>query len=221
MACIFIVEDEPVIREELTVILQQALYTVAVTDTFSDIPGQIMANGADLLLLDVCLGDCSGIDICKEIRKTSDIPIIFLTARTDSMDELNGILSGGDDYITKPFQVPILLARIAAVLKRAAKGNRERTMTHKGVTLDVSRCSLFYANASVELTKNEMKIMDLLFQNADAYVSRVDLIDYLWENQIFIDDNTLSVHMTRIREKMKTIGIVDFVETGRGLGYRI
>lgn len=137
------------------------------------------------------------------------------------MDELTGILRGADDYITKPYQVPILLARIAAVLKRT-KGIREATsFTRKEVMLDVSKCCLFYREKSVELTKKEMKILHMLFQNSGSYVGRMDLIEYLWENQIFIDDNTLSVHITRIREKLKTLGVSDFIETKRGVGYRI
>lgn len=220
---IFIVEDEPVIRRELKVLLETAMYQVTVADQFDSIVEQVKKANPDLILLDVNLPEISGFDICTQIREQMEIPIIFLTSRTDSMDELTGILKGGDDYITKPYQAPILLARIGAVLKRTKSGEMKEItqFTHKNVELDISRCSLSYQGQSVELTKNEMKILHLLFQNQGKFVARMDLIESLWENQIFIDDNTLSVHITRIREKMKSIGIYDFIETKRGMGYRI
>lgn len=220
---VFIVEDEPIIGRELKVLLENAMYQVTVADGFHSVPEQVREKKPDLVLLDVNLPGISGFDICTQIREQMEVPIIFLTSRTDSMDELTGILKGGDDYITKPYQAPILLARIAAVLKRTG-GDGKRDMTQfvqKGVQLDISRCSLSYEGHSVELTKNEMKILHLLFCHPGEFVARMDLIEYLWENQIFIDDNTLSVHMTRIREKMRTIGVCNFVETKRGMGYRV
>lgn len=220
---VFIVEDEPIIGRELKVLLENAMYQVTVADGFHSVPEQVREKKPDLVLLDVNLPGISGFDICTQIREQMEVPIIFLTSRTDSMDELTGILKGGDDYITKPYQAPILLARIAAVLKRTGgDGKREMTQfVQKGVQLDISRCSLSYEGHSVELTKNEMKILHLLFCHPGEFVARMDLIEYLWENQIFIDDNTLSVHMTRIREKMRTIGVCNFVETKRGMGYRV
>ena len=151
------------------------------------------------------------------------MPVIFLTSRTDSMDELNGILKGGDDYITKPYQAPILLARISAVLKRTNRALAKETtrFTVQGVQLDISRCTLTHQGHTADLTKNEMKILSRLYTCPGEYVARMDLIEYLWENQIFIDDNTLSVHITRIREKLRLIGAADFIETKRGIGYRI
>lgn len=220
---IYIVEDEPVIRRELKVLLENAMYRVTAAESFDRVPEQAAEERPDLILLDVNLPGISGFDICTEIRGKMEVPIIFLTSRTDSMDELTGILKGGDDYITKPYQAPILLARIGAVLKRT-KGSapRETTrFTHRNAELDISRCSLSYQGQEVELTKNEMKILHVLFRNPGKFVARMDLIEELWENQIFIDDNTLSVHISRIREKMAAIGIGDFIETKRGMGYRV
>lgn len=220
---IFVVEDEPMIRRELKILLENAMYQVTASDTFESIADQIKESGPDLVLLDVNLPGISGFDICMQIREQMEIPVIFLTSRTDSMDELNGILKGGDDYITKPYQAPILLARIAAVLKRT-KGMEVKEaalLTRKGVTLDISKCCLIFQEQKAELTKNEMKILHLLFRYEGAFVARVDLIEYLWENQIFIDDNTLSVHINGIRKKLKSIGVQDFIETKRGIGYRI
>lgn len=139
------------------------------------------------------------------------------------MDELTGILKGGDDYITKPFQAPILLARIGAVLKRTqrqSEGEPAR-FVHKEVELDISRRTIGFHGNQRELSKNELKIMHLLFKRKGQIVPRADMIEYLWDNQVFIDDNTLSVNITRIRGKLAEIGIEHLIETRRGMGYRI
>ena len=220
---ILIIEDEPVIRRELIILLENAMYEVAVLTEFHHILPQIAEQSPDLILLDINLPGCSGFDVCTQIRGEMGVPVIFLTSRTDSMDELNGILKGGDDYITKPYQAPILLARIGAVLKRTMGGRlKEQTQfVHKDVRLDIAGCVLTCRDKQAELTKAEMKILYRLFKRPGEYVSRTDLIEYLWENKIFIDDNTLSVHMTRIREKLKSIGVHELIVTKRGLGYRI
>ena len=219
---ILIVEDESAIRQELRLLLENALYRVTALDDFTDVPDQVLSCGPDLVLLDLNLPGESGFDICTRIRASSEVPIIFVTSRTDSMDELTGLMKGGDDYITKPFQAPILLAHIAAVLKRAAREGTEVTkLTHKGAELDIARGSLSFCGQVVELTKNELKIMHYLFLNKEKIVSRANLIEYLWDNQVFIDDNTLSVNMTRIRAKLEQAGMRDFIRTKRGMGYSI
>lgn len=220
---ILIIEDEEMERRQLKILLKNAMYEAVTLEEFENIVPEIRRENPDLILLDVNLPYCSGFDICMQIREQMDLPIIFLTSRTSSMDELTGILKGGDDYIIKPYEAPILLARIAAVLKRT-KGIAVRKMTQfmqNGVQLDISRCSISYMGNSVELTKNEMKLMHKLFQHPGEYVSRMDLMEYLWENQIFIDDNTLSVYITRIREKLRNIEVKDFIKTKRGIGYKI
>lgn len=227
---IMVVEDEPAIRQELCQLLSNALYQVSAVEDFTDVAQTILDKGPNLVLLDLNLPVESGYDVCTKIRKCSDVPIIFLTSRTDSMDELTGMLKGGDDYITKPFQPPILLARIAAVLKRSAKDKEEnQTMMVCGdLTLDLARgivcrqASGTWEKAQVELTKNELKILNCLFQHKGQIVSRMDLIEYLWDQQVFIDDNALSVNITRIRGKLKEIGIPqDYIKTKRGMGYYI
>lgn len=222
-AKILIIEDEAVIRRELKILLENAMYEAAALTEFHHILQQIAEQSPDLILLDINLPGCSGFDVCTQIRGEMGVPVIFLTSRTDSMDELNGILKGGDDYITKPYQAPILLARIGAVLKRTMGGRlKEQTQfVHKDVRLDIAGCVLTCRNKQTELTKAEMKILYRLFRQPGEYVSRTNLIEYLWENKIFIDDNTLSVHMTRIREKLKAIGVHELIVTKRGLGYRI
>lgn len=220
---ILIVEDEKIIRQELTQLLENALYQVTSLDEFGDVASFVLEVQPDLVLLDLNLPCESGFDICTKIRRKSEIPIIFATSRTDSMDELMGMLKGGDDYITKPFQPPILLARIAAVLKRTRKNTEKETVKfwHKEVELDIAKGTLSHENQQAELSKNELKIMHLLFKKKGEIVSRSDIIEYLWDNQVFIDDNTLSVNITRIRSKLEGIGVCGFIETRRGMGYRI
>ena len=223
---IFIIEDEQLIRRELKLLLENALYQVTAPDAFESVTRlteQILKSEPDMVLLDVNLPGISGFDICTQIRQQMDLPVIFLTSRTSPMDELNGLLKGGDDYITKPYQAPVLLARIAAVLKRTRGTDPKETklLSRGDVTLDIARCCLSCKGQSADLTKNEMKILHLLFRHPGTFVPRMDLIEYLWENRIFIDDNTLSVHITKLREKLKSIGVQDFIETRRGMGYRI
>ena len=215
---ILIVEDDAAIRQELKQLLENALYQVTALDAFGDAAGDILKADPDIVLLDLNLPEESGFDIC-----TKEVPIIFLTSRTDSMDELTGMLKGGDDYITKPFQPPILLARIAAVLKRTRKeteGEAAR-LSHKGVELDVARGYISFQGRQTELSKNELKILHCLFKKKGEIVPRVEIIEYLWDNQVFIDDNTLSVNMMRIREKLCALGAGNLIQTKRGMGYKI
>lgn len=220
---IFVIEDERLLRGELKILLENALYRVTAPDSFDTVVRQVLDAEPDLVLLDVNLPGLSGFDVCMQIRQRTKVPVIFLTGRADPMDELNGLLKGGDDYIVKPYRAPVLLARIAAVLKRTGGMETKKTTlyTKDGVQLDIARCTLSCGDQYVDLTKNEMKILHLLFQQEGIYVSRMDLIEYLWENKIFIDDNTLSVHVAKLREKLKAIGVKDFIETRRGMGYRI
>ena len=227
---ILIIEDDAAIRQELKLLLENALYQVTVLTEFHHVVEDILQIEPDLLLLDVNLPQQSGFEICKSIRKTSDVPIIFLTSRTDSMDELSGMLQGGDAagllrggvvYTRTPFQPPLLLAHIAAVLKRAKKADIPEKMTCKGVELDVVRGCVKYQGQQVDLSKNELKILHYLFLHQGEIVPRIELVEYLWDQQVFIDDNALSVNITRLRAKFAEIGVCDFIETKRGMGYRI
>ena len=226
---IVIVEDDERIRKELKRLLENAFYQVTVIESFTDVAGQIrvLCPAADLVLLDLNLPGESGFDVCRKLREYSDIPIIFLTSRTDSMDELTGILNGADDYITKPFNPPILLARIGVVLKRTTSKNAVKStndtihLEYKGVTLNLAGAYVEHAGKKTDLTKNELKILHLLYQKKGEIVPRMDMIEYLWDNEVFIDDNTLSVNVTRLRNKLSEIGVKDFIETKRGMGYRI
>ena len=226
---IVIVEDDEGIRKELKRLLENAFYEATTIETFENVAGQIcsMTPTPDLVLLDLNLPGESGFDICTKLKEHSDVPIIFLTSRTDSMDELTGILKGADDYITKPFNPPILLARIGVVLKRTTNKNAEKSridalnLEYRGVILNVAGGYIEHDGKKADLTKNELKILHLLYQKKGEIVPRLDMIEYLWDNEVFIDDNTLSVNVTRLRGKLADIGVKDFIETKRGMGYRI
>ena len=222
---IMIVEDEVNIRMELKMILENALYETVLIEEFDQVVEQIKKSAPDIILMDVNLPNRSGLEICAELRKSSDIPIIFVTSRNKSMDELNCITLGGDDYVSKPYNVPILLARISSLLKRVKKINEnnknENIITHRGVTLNLLSATIKYKDSEVELSKNELKILYFLFNNKDKIIPRIEIVEYLWDNQLFIDDNTLSVNITRIRNKLQSIGVEDFIENKRRLGYKI
>lgn len=221
MSKIVIVEDDPVIREELALLLENEGYQAAAVSSFSDISQQIRAAAPDLILLDLGLPGRDGISLCAEIRKTSRTPIIFVTSRDSASDELRALSLGGDDYITKPYNIPVLLARIRAVLRRAGGLAEPDTLEAKGLTLHLARGTASAEGRFVELTRNELKILSYLMGHAGQIVSRADLIDALWDSQIYIDDNTLSVNMTRLRTKLKEIGLPSLIKTRRGMGYQL
>ena len=221
MLKIVIVEDDPIIREELALLLENEGYqAVAVTD-FNNISQQIREAAPDLILLDLGLPGRDGISLCAEIRKTSRTPIIFVTSRDSAADELRALSLGGDDYITKPYNIPVLLARIRAVLRRAG-GTAEPDVLEAGeLALHLARGTAAAGDKSVELTRNELKILAYLMGHTGQVVSRADLIEALWDSQIYIDDNTLSVNMTRLRAKLEGIGLPNIIKTRRGMGYQL
>ena len=218
---ILIVEDEPLIRNELTILLQSNGYETAAPDEFSDVTGQIKAEQPHLILLDIKLPGTSGFSLCTQIRTFSEVPIIFVTSCNTDMDELNSIMLGGDAFITKPYNTAILLAKIASLLRRAYPVQQSEQMACGGAVLRLESSSLDYNGQSVELTKNELKILYYLFKNAGKICARGDLVEFLWDNQLYVDDNALSVNINRIREKLAGIGLTDFIKTKHRQGYTI
>lgn len=219
---IYIVEDDENIREELKLLLNTSGYEVCTTIDYKNAADDILSVNPDMVLLDVNLEGISDLTICDRLREKSDVPIIFVTGNNTSMDELNCIIRGGDDYISKPYQPPILLARIAALLKRTKKSTDKKSDTILecgNVRLDTSVALIYKDNKKAELTKNEMKILYYLFANKGKIISREELIDYLWDNDVFIDDNALSVNVTRIRNKLKELDEEKLIQTKRGMGY--
>ncbi len=219
---ILIIEDDPLFRREMKDFLENSLYHVTALTEFDCIVPKALSLRPDLILLDWNLPGQSGFELCAEIRACSDVPIIFVTGREDSMDEAAALLKGGDDYITKPFHPSVLLAHISAVLKRTRKEAQDSTvLIHLGLELDLAKAQVRYQGRRAELTRNELKILHCLFRHPGEIVPRTELIEYLWDASVFIDDNSLSIHVTRIRGKLEGLGLSDFIRTKRGMGYMI
>ena len=222
MQQIIIVEDDQIIREELQIFLSKYGYEIKAPTEFNNIVDYILKQNADLILLDINLPNNDGFKICTEIRSFSNIPIIFITSRNTNIDELMSITLGGDDFITKPYNTQILLARINALLKRAYPNNSNMdVIEYNGLTLNILSSTIEYNQKNIELTKNELKILYYLLINKGKIVSRVDIMEYLWDSSMFVNDNTLTVNITRIRNKIEEIGLKDFIKTKRGQGYII
>lgn len=216
------IEDDPNIRDELTLLLKNEGYQVIAPTDFSNAGDQMENYRPDLILMDIGLPGRYGFVLCKDIRKKSRVPIIFVTNRDNTMDELKALSLGGDDYVTKPYNIPVPLARIKAVLRRSEGGRGQEDYTEaNGLRLDLSRGILEYDGKNCEATKNETKILCCLMRRKGEIITRADLIEYLWDNQIYIDDNTLSVNMTRLRAKLTELGLEDYITTKRGVGYKI
>lgn len=220
MAKILIVEDDRKIREELELFLNKHGFEAIGLVDFQNIIPDILAQNADLLLLDINLPMVDGEYICKEIRKVSNIPIIIVTSRNNEIDELLSLNNGADQYVTKPYNIQILLAKINALLKRSQnKDTNQNKIDCKEFILNVSKSMIEAENKQIELTKNESKILYYLVQKRGQIVSREEIMSYLWDSESFIDDNTLTVNMKRLRNKLQEIGKADMIETKRGQGY--
>lgn len=220
MTRICIVEDEEKIRKELSVFLERNGYECVCAESFEDIPSYIRSCKPDLVLLDLNLPGMDGYSICRELRSNSKIPVIIVTSRDTEADELLSMNFGADDFIAKPYNRQILLARIGAVIRRSTPGEAS-VLSHRGVELNVARSALTYKGNEVELTKNELRILRLLFSTPGVIRSRDEIINDLWQSDEFVDDNTLTVNINRIRRKMEGIGIQNFLLTKRGQGYMI
>ena len=197
-------------------------YSVMKINEFDNIPKLVKESSPHLILLDINLPYDDGFKICTEIRSFSNIPIIFVTSRDTNIDELMSITLGGDDFITKPYNAQILLARINSLLKRVYPSEKANDfIEYNGVRLNVLSSNVEYGDKEIELTKNELKILHYLLINKGKIVSRVDIMEYLWDSAMFVNDNTLTVNITRLRNKFEEIGISDFIKTKRGQGYII
>lgn len=221
MQKIMIVEDDELIRDELKTLLSNAGFSVSCITGFGDTLAQIKAAAPDLILLDINLPGQDGYRLCASLRRSSDVPILFLTGRANAMDELQALTLGGDDYISKPYNIPILLARINRLLKRGGGSQAPGCLEYKGITLSPIAGTLKANGREAELTKTELKIIYYLFSHPGEIVPRLDLVEFLWDNDIHIDDNTLSVNIMRIRDKLRGIGAGELIQTKRGMGYKI
>ncbi len=223
MQKILIVEDDEKLKEQLEIFLKKNGFMAECLEKIDDLENtvkNILEKNADLLLLDINLPNADGKCICKEVRKLSNVPIIMVTSIDNEMDELISLNYGADQYVTKPFNIQILLAKIAGLLKRnqAAGSNPEKIDCGEFVLNTAARI-LEKGEVKMELTKNEYNILYFLSMHKGEVVSRDEIMDYLWESENFIDDNTLSVNMKRLRTKLEDLGIMNKIETRRGQGY--
>ncbi|MCM1991835.1 response regulator transcription factor [Oceanirhabdus seepicola] len=217
---ILIVEDDFQIRNELSQLLMRNNYDVVALEEFDKSIDKIKNENPHLILLDINIPYIDGYKLCSEIRSFSSVPIIFVTSRDSDLDELMSISIGGDDFITKPYNTSILIARISSLLKRAYSNDSiSDIIEYKGVKINILSSELEYEGKKIELTKTELKIMNYLFVNKNKIVPRADIVEYLWDSEVFVDDNALSVNITRIRKKLEEIDIFDFIKTKRGQGY--
>ena len=220
MQTIMIVEDDPVIRKELAFLLENEDYRVFPVSDFETVPEQVRSVRPDLVLLDLGLPGRDGLSLCAAIQKIA--PVIVVTSRTSAWDELCALRLGSDDYVTKPYNIPILLARIKAVLRRNGHGGAEPdVLKAAGLLLSLAKGTVSANGQATELTRNELKILAHLMVHAGEIVSRADLIEVLWDSQIYIDDNTLSVNVTRLRNKLEGLGMPGIIKTRRGMGYQL
>lgn len=219
---IMIIDDNEQLQNELGNLLITNNYSVLKPRTFDNIPSIVKEKNPTLILLDINLPNDDGFKICTEIRSFSKTPIIFITSRNTNIDELMAITLGGDDFITKPYNTQILLARINALIKRAYPNKfNSDVIEYNSLKLNILTSTIDYGGNIEELTKNELKILYYLLINKEKIVSRFEIMEYLWDSSMFVNDNTLTVNITRIRNKMKAIGLENFIKTKRGQGYII
>ena len=220
MSKILIVEDDKKLRQELETFLNKNGFEAKELDNFDNTIQDILEENADLVLLDINLPYTDGEFVCKEVRKVSNVPIIMITSRDNEIDELMSLNYGADQYVTKPYNIQILLAKINGLLKRNQNAGRnpEKIDCH-GFVLNIAERAIEKDNQKMDLTKNEYNILYYLSTHKNEVVSRDEIMDYLWESEEFIDDNTLNVNIKRLRTKLEELGLHDRIETKRGQGY--
>jgi DNA-binding response OmpR family regulator len=217
MPKIQIIEDDPTLRAELSELLKNAGYETSSVTDFADTLRQMQSAQADLILLDINLPQINGETLLHDFRKQSDTPVIMLTSRSSELDEVLSISFGADDYITKPYNPTILLLRITAVLKRCAKTSS--ALPYRDILVSPVKGSLTRGNCEQILTKNEMIIFQLLLDRQGEIVTRDELMTVLWDNDEFVNDNALSVNISRLRGKLSDLGLPDVIETRKKQGY--
>ena len=220
MSKILIIEDDEKLRKELEIFLNKNGYEATSLENFENPVKDVIEINPDLILLDINLPNIDGEYILKEIRKVSNVPIIMITSKDNELDELISLNYGADQYVTKPFNLQILLAKIAGLLRRSKiTDTNQNKIDCQDFILNVSKSMLEKENTQIELTKNELKILYFLVSKRGQIVSREEIINYLWESESFIDDNTLTVNMKRLRTKLEEVELQDLIETRRGQGY--
>lgn len=219
---ILIVEDDMTIAKILANHLEKWNYETKYVTDFKDVLSQFFSYDPQLILLDISLPFMNGYHWCSEIRKVSKVPIIFISSASDNLNIVMAMNMGADDFIAKPFDLSVLAAKIGALLRRAYSfGGQLNVIVHKGVLLNLNDTTLEYNDQKVELTKNDFRILQILLEHAGAVVPRDEIMVKLWESDSFIDDNTLTVNMARLRKKLEEIGLAGFIVTKKGIGYMV
>lgn len=219
---ILLVEDDEIISKSIMQHLENWDFEVITARDFKNITNEFTECNAHIVLLDLILPFYDGFYWCKEIRKISNVPIVFLSSASDNMNIVMAVNMGGDDFISKPFNVSVLLAKIQAILRRTyVMPNGISILEHKGIILNLNDFTLSYRDKSIELTKNEFRILETLLVNKGKIVSRDTLMMKLWQDDNYVEENTLTVNVTRLRKKLEDLGIDDFIKTKVGCGYII
>ncbi len=219
---IMIVEDDMVIANAIQKELSKWAYETYICKDFSGIVDDFKRENPHLLLLDINLPQVNGYYVCGQIRKFSNVPIIFISALNEKSDILSAMQMGADDYICKPIDLGITVAKIQALLRRTYEMNTDfDSLVYKDLSLNISKSCLYYVEKVIELTFTELQIMSELMKHPEQYISKNKLIETCWKNEQFIDDNTLAVNMTRLRKKLKEAGLDGVIETKKNIGYRV
>ena len=219
---ILIVEDDCVIADKMKEHLEKWDYEVACIRDFKRVQEEYTAFDPHLVIMDIILPFYNGFHWCTQIRQISSVPILFLSSASDNMNIVMAMNMGGDDFVEKPFDLNVLTAKIQALLRRAYSfAGQLNVLEYKDVILNLNDAAVTFHGERLELTKNDFKILQILMENAGKIVKRDRIMERLWESDEFIDDNTLTVNMTRLRKKLKGIGICEFISTKKGIGYVI
>ena len=217
---IYIIEDDNIIAGKIKEHLTNWGFEARCASDFRNIMGEFAEYDPHMVLLDISLPFFNGYHWCEEIRRVSKVPVIFLSSAADNMNIIMAMSMGGDDFIAKPFDMNVLVAKVQAVLRRTYDfGGQTQVIEHRGALLNMSDASLVYNGEPVELTRNDYKILLTLMENRGSIVSRETLMEKLWETDCFVDENTLTVNIARLRKKLDGAGLAGFITTKKGIGY--
>lgn len=219
---IFLVEDDETIAKMVKNHLEKWDYEVRIAQKFDRIMAEFADYEPQLVLMDIGLPFYNGYHWCTQIRKVSNVPVVFLSSAADNMNIVMAVTMGADDFIAKPFDMQVLTVKIQAILRHSYDfAGNSSVLEHRGAMLNISEAELSYEGESLELTKNELKILQTLFENKASIVTRDTLMTKLWESDTYVDENTLSVNVNRLRKKLASIGLSDFIITKKGIGYKL
>lgn len=219
---ILMVEDDNVIAQTVKKQLESWDMEIVCVEDFSNVMAEFVAYDPQLVLMDISLPGKNGYYWCQEIRKVSKVPIIFLSSMSDNMNMVMAMNMGADDFIPKPFDAMLLVAKVQALLRRTYEfSGQTNLMEYKGLFLNLNDTSVTYEGKTLELTKNEYRILQMLLEYKGKVVERTDLMVRLWEDDSYVDDNTLTVNVNRLRKKLASIGLEDFITTKKGIGYLV